>query len=372
MTDQVETIYPSDYFKARDLAISKNPKDKNGYGAFRIVGKASMPNAGGTFYPFEVYLDDTRKWKPVSVKFTNLTHVGKILPLEDRAKNTVQDIAVLFKGDYTYERLVDDLTPDGSVQKGPDGKPKKKKIIEEYGKSKDFICNAFMAHVRKHMDKGEMFTKDKPITPNVKHEQKKKDSNGKITYEKVEPANINVGLKFTDSSTESKKRKDTKFKALILDASRPTERVKDTDWPFEVAKSRFIRKNDDGSSTEVVEDLNNGNIHHFLRGGSILSGFDRMGSVCINATVSLPSSLEVVIVKKAAPQSHTASAFDADEFASIAGAKADEPKPSSTMLSSDAAAELGNATSSVVEDEFGDIGTAKDDLSLPAPDQDDF
>jgi hypothetical protein len=369
MTEAIETIYPTDIFRARDQAIARNPKDKNGFGAFRIVGKGSKTkNQATTFYPFEVCIDG--KWKRVSLKFINLTHVGKIAPLEERAKSKVQDIALLFKADYSYKRMVTETTPDGKPILGADGKPKKNEITEEYGKAKDFICTAFMKHVEKHQQKGEMFSASKKITPNVKH-WREDNSGGKITKVPIEPANINVGIKFAGQnvSDSDKKNKATKFKTLILDANRPKDVIKKGDWPFEVAKARFTVKKDDGSTEELAEDICNGNIHHFLRGGSLITGFDDMSAVCDSAQqVSLPSQLEVAIVKPGASTKHTASHFDDDDFALIAGAKVEEPKTTAAPLPSAAAAEISAASGVAAPDEFGDAPA--DEFTPAAPTED--
>src|SRR5271170_1221664 len=117
MADNIVTIYPSDVVAAVEAAKKRNPKDKNGYSAFRLNFKAAKTpkNGRATYYPFEILLDDPRGWQKTILKFMNLTHVGKIAPLEERAKARVQDIAFLFKGNYVYERVV--TLPNGEKVK---------------------------------------------------------------------------------------------------------------------------------------------------------------------------------------------------------------------------------------------------------------
>lgn len=356
------TIYPSDVLAARDLAIVKNDKDKKGFGAFRLNVKKSRKNKAGntTWYAWEIFLDEKRGWQGVSLKFLNLTHVGKISPLEDRAKQQVQDIALLFKGDYKYKRMVP----------SPDGKTKIEKE-ERYGEAKDYINQAFMAHVKKYMDKGEIFAPGTKIIPNVKHERQYKDKSGKFVTEKIEPANINVSIKFAgaDVTEAAKKSAGTKFKTQILDATRPKKPTGPDDFPFEVAKVRRMIKKDDGTSEEVVEDIVNGNIHSFIRGGSIITGVDLMSDVCLsNMGASLPSQLDTIIVKQSSPTRVTAGNFDQDDWAAVSGAKTvDDVAPSNTSPSDDAA-----ATGVVAPDEFGDGPAPADEFAAPAGGDMDF
>jgi hypothetical protein len=314
-----EMIYPSDIRMAREAAVEasrlKDPNnyDKNGFSACRInFGGKKEPKGGRTtYYPWEINLPG-RGWKKIELYFMNLKHVGKITELQERAKpNGVPDVALLFKGDYTYKRMK--TLPNGL----------KVEVVEEYGKEKEWLCKAFYAHVKKHQQKNELST-DHKIRYNVKHERETKDKNGKIIKEPISPSNINITVPFTDIAGNEALKKDpkTKFGCQILDVERrraPGTFDPKKDWPFEPAKARYTVKTDNGN-IEVVEELNNGNIHKFLRGGSECSGFDTMGDVCIsNMGISNPSKVRVLMVKQSLMQAVNPSAISQDDWDMIGG-----------------------------------------------------
>jgi hypothetical protein len=362
-SDMVVTIYPSDIEAARDAAIKVNPKDVNGYAAFRISIENKTQNKVGntTYVPFEVNLGE-RGWHKVIIKFLNLKHVGKIAPLEDRIKGKVQDISLLFKGDYTFERVKTDSTG------------KKVTIIERYGLVKDYVCKAYMAHVRKYQIKNQLFSNTQKIIPNVKHTKEVKDKFGNITYENLIPANINVSIPFEPAGPAGdayKKDGKTKFKTLLLDATKEKKNVAAGAWPFEVATISSKIKGDDGSSATIEDPINNGNIHLFLRGGSLISGFDNMSDICISqGGISLPSKLDTAIVKQGTMARVGANNFDSDDFASIKGAQnVEEPKSNAdgdsdfgAAGSAPAGAPAGVVTTTASADEFG-----SDDFTPSAP-----
>ena len=355
-----DIIYPSDVKAAREAAIARTPADKNGFSAMRINFTGVKTPKGGrvTYYPWEINLADGRGWKKMDkLYFMNLKHVGKVAELSERLKSQKQimDIALLFKGDYTYERI---KTVNGQ----------KVKVIEEYGKEKEWLSRAFVAHVKKHQAKSELSPSAK-INVNIKDTREvKKD--GKITYEKVIPSNINVSIPFNiiDSNDAMKKEPKTKFKCEILDVERKKASFDPKkDWPFEPAKARYSVKTDDGVH-EVVEDLDNSNIHRFLRGGSECSGFDNMGDVCISGMgISNPSKVQVLMVKQSQQQAVNPSSISDDDWAAIGGGATpsvgsgsgsgavsssvtvEVPMPDGSM------AEVSSATESVADDGgFGD------------------
>jgi hypothetical protein len=368
MSDKIVTIYPSDIEAARDAAIKASPKDVNGYSAFRIdVSKKTQNKAGNTTYiPFEVKLVDERGWQKVMIKFMNLKHVGKISSIDERlkAKQKIMEVQLLFKADYTYERIATDPKTGA-----------KTKVIERYGAVKDYICKAYMAHVRQYKTKGVLFRKDDKIFPNVMHEKEKKDAQGNITIEKIEPANINTKFEFVgvangETSENMKRDPKTKFKTLILDATKPKKPSGAGDWPFELAMVEKKIRGDDGSTASSFVPIDNGNIHEFVRGGSLITGFDKMDSVVISTSgISLPSKLDVVIIKPATPVRANASNFSEDDFASIAGAQAPEeikdPKASIGGTNEDSF-DVGSAAA-------GEFASGQDDFtSTAAPDDLEF
>lgn len=352
-TDQVITIYPSDIEAARDAAIKIAPKDVKGYSAFRINLESKKQNKVGntTYIPFEVNLGE-RGWQKVIIKIVNNKHVGKINDLEARIKGGVQDCAVLFKGTDTYERTKTDPKTGAKI-----------KIIENYGAVKEYICDTFMAHVRKYQAKGQFFSQTAKVIPNVKRTKEVKNpKTGEIKIEPIVPANINVGISFVDgTSTEAKKIRTTKFKTVILDATKEKKTVKPGEFPFEAATVEIKIKGDDGSVASIFEPINNGNIHQFLRGGSLITGFDDMSDVCISqGGISLPSKLSVAIVRQATMARVNANNFNDDDYASIKGATAVVEEPATEALV-------------VGKDDDGDFATARTGTANAAEfDGDDF
>lgn len=352
-------IYPSDCEAAIELAKSKNVNDKFGFSAVRInfAGKKEPKNGRTVYYPFEIFLDEERKWQRVTLKFMNLTHVGKVSPLEERAKGQVQNIALLFKGNYTYKRLKS--MPNGA----------KVEVTENYGAVKEWLCKAFMAHVRRYQQKHEQFDDAAKVIPNVKTERKEKDKNGKFVMVPISPSNINVNIPFAgEESDASKKDPKTKFKCPILDITRQKKGFNPkSEWPFEDARARYTVVTDAGKQ-DVEEELNNGNIHRFLRGGSLITGFDSMSDICVSAMgISLPSKVDVIFVKQSAPQRFTANNFSQDDWDSIAGAKApDDPKligENGVPIDTDFGEEL-TATPTVNDSGDGFDTTAGDELNF--------
>ena len=333
---------PSDIENARELARKKNPQDKNGFGAFRINFNSGKNNQQGTtnYLPFEVYLDDKRGWKKCILMFMNLTHVGRINPLEERMKQQVQDIAFLFKADYKYTRQ----------KKLPNGETVD--VVENYGAVKDYICSAFMAHVRKYQAKKEYFKEGVKIIPNVKHTREVKQRDGKFTVEAITPGNINVGIPFAvekgGDANAAKRDPRTKFRCKILDVQRPKMNKSKDDWPFEEAG--IVRKVQTAPNQweDKFEPLTNANVHEFIRGGSMISGFDNMSDICISSMgISLPSKIDTCMITKAVPQRAGASNFAESDFAAITNIKApvveDDSAPKVVNMDADALSELTQA-----------------------------
>jgi len=360
-SDQVVTIYPSDIEAAREAAIKASPKDVKGYSAFRINLESKKQNKVGntTYIPFEVNLGE-RGWQKVIIKIVNMKHVGKINDLEARIKGGVQDCAVLFKGNDTYERTKTD--PKTGV---------KTKVIENYGAVKEYICDTFMAHIKKYQSKGQFFSQSAKIIPNVKRTKEVKNpKTGEIKIEPIVPSNINVAISFVDgTSPEDKKNRKTKFKTMILDATKEKKSVKSGEFPFEPAMVEIKIKGDDGSVATVYEPITNGNIHQFLRGGSLITGFDDMSDVCISQSgISLPSKLSVAIVRQATMARVNANNFNDDDYASIKGATSPVEEPASASDSTSKGndtdfAAAGTETASAAE--FGG-----DDFTPNAPTDD--
>lgn len=354
-----DIIYPSDVKAAREAAIARTPADKNGFSAMRINFTGVKTPKGGrvTYYPWEINLADGRGWKKLdNLYFMNLKHVGKVAELSERLKSqkSIMDIALLFKGDYTYERI---KTVNGQ----------KVKVIEEYGKEKEWLSRAFVAHVKKHQAKNELSPNAK-INVNVKDTREVKDKNGKITFEKIVPSNINVNVPFNivDGNDAMKKEPKTKFKCEILDVERKkTSFDPKKDWPFEPAKARYSIKTDDGM-VEVAEDLDNSNVHRFLRGGSECSGFDNMGDVCISGMgISNPSKVRVLMVKQSQQQAVSPSSISDDDWAAIGGGATQSSNVGSVSSSTSvtvevpmpdgSVAEVSSATETIADDGgFGD------------------
>jgi hypothetical protein len=310
-----DIIYPSDVKAAREAAIARNPSDLNGYGAMRInfAGKKEPKGGRVTYYPWEINLADGRGWKKVDkLYFMNLKHVGKVSELMERSKQGgVPDIALLFKGDYTYKRL---KTLNGH----------KVEVLEEYGSEKEWLSRAFVAHVKKHQQKDE-FSRSAQVRVNVKHERETKDKNGKIVKEPIIPSNINISIPFKgiDGNDALKKDPKTKFQCEILDVERKKALGSfdpKKEWPFEMALVRGQVKTDLGMVNTPAEELCNGNIHKFLRGGSECSGFDNMGDVCLsNMGISNPSKVQVLMVKQSMTQSVSPTSISSDDLDMIGG-----------------------------------------------------
>ncbi len=318
-------LYPSDILDAVEYAKSINPKDKNGYSAFRIDYNKGKPMDTVTYYPFEVRVkgaDGQYFWTPVNLKFVNLTHVGKTLPLtggdNNRTSKKFFQVALLFKGNYEYTRAG----------------PNRSRITEKYGLAKQLISKAFEAHTA--VGKREGFVpKALRAIGNVKYTYKVTEGN-KVIEKPLDTPNMNIGLRFAGKVTDAQGIKvetkpETKFQCMILDAGRQKDRVAQGEFPFHEA----MLEDENGEFTIPV---NNGNIHAFLRGGSIITGVESMKTCCkSNLGFSLPSYCDVIIVKKAVSV-RVAPAVFADDFADIVGAEtpaAIEEKSSTAPESAD-------------------------------------
>lgn len=366
--DKKNHSYPSEILQAIDAAKKRVPKDLNGYSAFRINVASRKDSSKTSYVPFEVNLVG-RGWTPVVLKFFNMKHVGKIKALNDpndpRSSSVVADVALLFKGDYVYTR----------VKTNPDG-TKDDKYKEQYGRVKQLICNAFVYHVKQWQAKGQHFDSKSMIIPNVKTTREFMDpKTKKKMVEKIDPPNINVQLKFKTGSdqaanTAAKTKPETQFKCPILDVRYPHKPGVKSDWVYEEA----MLTDANGNRTIPVD---NGNIHLFIKGGSMISGVDNMSSVCISqGKISLPSVLDVCMVLPAKPQRTSQSDFNEDDMATIGNIDDPEPvKPDSDIKTdytdnldeppSDPQADdhVDSAAFSADVDEFGDA-PLEDDMNF--------
>lgn len=304
MNNQV--LYPSEILDAVNHA--KSDKDKNGYSAFRIGVDRFKKADLVTYYPFEVKVrgsDGHYNWTPVSLKFVNLTHVGRILPLAggdlNRATKKIYSVTLLFKGNYEYTRA------------GPNNT----RVTEQYGLAKQIISKAFEAHANFARRNGHI-TKNTKIIGNVKFTQEVKEGNKNVT-KTLDTPNINIGLRFAGKITDeqgvkNETKAETLFQCKILDANRPKDKYGREEFSFHDA----MLQDDSG---EYTVPICNGNIHRFIRGGSIITGVENMRSCSLsNMGFSLPATCEVIFVKQAMATRIAPSIF-ANDFADIMGAE---------------------------------------------------
>ncbi len=302
-------LYPSEILDAMENA--KTDKDKNGYGAFRIGFDRPRKCELVTYYPFEVKVKSSNGqyvWTPVSLKFVNLTHVGRISPLiggdVSRTSRKIYAINLLFKGNYEYTRTATNQT----------------RIVEKYGLVKQMISKAFEAHAA-HAKRNGFISKNTKVIGNVKTTQEVTE-HGKLVSKVLESSNININIsirfagKVTDEQgVKNETKPDTKFQCKILDANRQKDKVGRDEFPFHDA---MLRNNIDN---EYNIPICNGNIHEFIRGGSTITGVENMKSCSLSGFgFSLPASCDVIFVKQASPVRVAPSIF-ANDFADIAGAE---------------------------------------------------
>jgi len=370
-------IYPSDIFAAADAFEAKlkasyekkgTPEKKtNPFGAFRINFESPTTSTHTSYFKFEVNLIDGRGWTPVSLKFFNLKHVGRISALNGdklpRSKAQVQAVQVLFKEDYVFTRKAQ---KDGKVRT----------ITERYGAVKSLINDAYLQHVKLAKRKGNL-PSNANVTSIVKREKNQKNDKGINTKVKIDgPGNINVNIKFFAEKGKQPDTMDpnTTFRCPILDARFKRVNRTNDDWAWDDAKLEDA----DGERTIT---LNNGNIHQFLRGGSLISGVENMGAVCLSqgqTKISLPCKLDVCIVRPAAAQRVSQSDFDESDMDSIDTAQDPAPEP----FKDDSEIDAGIETHSAQAGEFDDIVdlddndndttiTDGDDFGDPTPEDDD-
>lgn len=371
--DRKPQIYPSDIFAAAD-AYTKRVKAKTGkepsnaYGAFRINFARATNTTFTTYLPFEVNLVE-HGWTPLSLKFLNLKHVGRIAELSGgkfpRKDAKVKAVNLLFKEDYVFDRQ--------TRQNG-----KTVVIKEPYGKAKDLIDKAYLMHVKRYQKSQNGQTPKLPasqIIPLVKRHRNEGEGFNKKPVPIVGPGNINVSLKFKTEKDKQPDQTDPNlgFRCPILDARHDRANRKPGEWVKDDAKLP-------DANGDLTIPVNNGNIHAFIRGGSLISGVDNMGAVCLSqGKISLPSKLDLCIVRPAKPQRVSQSDFDDDDMATIDGAVDPEPEPTPDSFATSPAksavsgefAELGNLDGPD-EDDMLDDDPTDDDYQPPAEDTDEF
>ena len=267
MSSSAVEIYPSDVIKSVAIAIKKNPTDKRGYSAFRInfSDKYEAPNGRVTYYGFEINLYG-KSWEKLRISVINFKHLGKIKPIigdDSRSVLGYYDITFMFRSSTKF------LRPNGLG----------KMVSEDFAKAFKFASDAFAFHAKKGQSLNKL-DPDFKILPAYK-ESKKVKKDGIFVIEKFEDPPINVKIKFQKGTREEdRKLSHIGFMNKIFDAKKFRE-TNNGGLEFEEATI--------GSDNMK---LNNGNIHEFIKGGSLISGKINLGQVVESQDkISLPTSM---------------------------------------------------------------------------------
>lgn len=307
MNNKKTGFLPSEIFKAIEEAKQRNPKDKNGYGAIRINMENTKEYSSTVYIPLEIYQNN--EWRRLNVRIIGITHKGRIQALNEgewaRNKTNYLKITTRFLASDYFQF---------------------KNKTEEYGKLKLWLNSAVSAHVEKHQRKGDI-DPDKKFIPNVRLEKKTKKGT-KTIKTPIEDPDINIQIKFKRKTPQEKhKDPNTEFDIDILDAENLQS------GPDGKKKFMPLKVEDEYGNKYPI---NNGNIHKAIPGGSILSGVENLGSVCVhNFGISCLSSWDMLMVKRPVNRGVTQDDFDEDEINAIAGGVAKPMETSENPVDSD-------------------------------------
>jgi len=189
------------------------------------------------------------------------------------------------------------------TMKGKDGK----EIIEEYGKAKLAISNAFIRTAKQLIAEGKIFNGNAKLNSGVQYDRLVDEKTGR--KEKLENPIIRVKINFKkdkQNAIDINTRPDIEIYDLEKPAKHPPGSKR---LPFEYA-------------TVDNEPLTFGNIHKFITYGSSCSGTENISQISLSAQgISLTPVLSLAVIKKSAGLRPVATeVFDVDEFSSMISA----------------------------------------------------
>jgi len=313
----VKFVYPSEVFAAIAEAKKRDPKDKNGDGAFRPgLSNIRIGKNGTRYMPWDILKKDPRtgRWDYVelNVKFTNLNTSANMYP-PGHAKKKYEGARIQFtsKNAYYFRKVTG---ADGVVRE----------VEEHYGKAKVAIYKAFVRILTKLLKEKKVNNGNTKIASSVQterivnealQEKAKLEEGGEIIRVEIPFNKTGEGAQAAILSTEPPR-------CDIYDITRPKKDHKKEDLPFE--KNTFL---DDDEKTPIP--VNYGNIHRYITYGSSCSGIDCMDSACFSGLgISLPSKTTLLTVKRSKGRKPEAnSVFSMSEFDDMSNAAVIEENP---------------------------------------------
>ena len=281
------SIFPNDVLRAVEQAKKAIPEDVNGFSAFRIVTDQPKVIDKNTYYWFEINLDG--KWRKIILKLENIRVCGRIQDLETIRKvgQNIADISLLFTGNSTFESLAK------AVYDKETGELTFETEVQEYGKAKCAISDAFVFHAAAFMASNPFVYSKYQTTPLVVR-QRIITKEGKKEAMVLDSPNINVKIPFAKGTADADKKKpETKF---------------DTDFSFvetyknaqglEARRTVQATVSNPENPEGAPEEITNKNIHLLFPPGSEVSGYESLLYVCEASTgrFSIPTKLKNIVI----------------------------------------------------------------------------
>lgn len=285
MSASIDIVTPNQVLQAIEYAKSQDANDKFGDKAFRVNLEKARPTGKTTYIPFEVLKKrPDGKWDYVSLnlKFKDLTTRKNNLHPNDpkREKKTFTDKShsLQFLGSDTCKTTVKNAKGDIIIH------------IEEYGRAKIAIYKAFNRLIKAGLANRKINHNKTNICSTIQFSRAGEKINSPPV--KLDDPIIRVDIPFSKEKNTDIIKLDTKPKCDIYDATKKIapgdSRYNPKGWNYEKATVEI-----NGVNTE----LNYENLGEFVRAGSIVSGVDKMDSVCLSASgISLPSKLLLAVI----------------------------------------------------------------------------
>lgn len=310
-----EFVTPSQVFEAIRYAQEKYPDDKHGDKAFQLNLKNIRPGNNNTRYlNFEILKKKSNNnWEyvPLNLKFMKLNTISRILP-PDHEKRKYPGVQLQFDSNSSFEskKIINE---------------KEVIIVEEYGRAKIAIAEAFKRIVESELKAKRLFVANPKISIPVQFDRVVDSVTGQ--REPLEKPILRMEIKFEESSKEviidpkNKKNASNKNDKIIDPNARPkctiydaNKKIDKNDPDYREGELNFapLKYDKDGK----VENITYKNIGEVILIGSTVSGIDSMSSVVISTMgISLPSKASLLVVSPSRGSGlYLSKIFDATDF----------------------------------------------------------
>jgi hypothetical protein len=284
MSEGIRHVTGKEILQAIAHAKAENPKDTAGEMAFKIGIENIKETEMCRYVPISINVfcgkdeagKDKWEYVPFHVRFRKVTTRSKIPSLEDRQNSKIKSVTIQFRN-----------TSKGSWRNPHTGKEEDDPI----GEALDAVDNILKRKIARLIRDKKLH--NNILTVNMFAQREQKNSKTGEIMKKFDESLIRMEIKFRKESKDSVNVKSDQkpWMCDIYDATKPRPAS-----ATPAGEPQFYPAKVDMGGEEV--DVNYGNIHNFIRGGSSVTGFLNCSQISLSGSgISLTPRFSSLIVK---------------------------------------------------------------------------